>query len=60
LQHRLSRLLAGRVPRPFGPVVDRAAVHDALGLVRLLWAAEKGHAFSPKRGDVVRGSCGVI
>jgi hypothetical protein len=35
------------VPRPFGPVFDRAAVRDALGLVRLLWAAEKGHDFSP-------------
>ena len=39
---RACSIFAGLVPRPFGPVFDRAAVRDALGLVRLLWAVEKG------------------
>jgi hypothetical protein len=35
------------VPRPSGPAFNAAAVRDALGLVRLLWAVEKERSFGP-------------
>jgi hypothetical protein len=39
------------VSRPSGPVFNPAAVRDALGLVRLLWAVENGNSFGPEEDD---------
>ena len=48
-----SRVLwSAFVTRPFGPVFNRAAVRDALGLVRLLWPVERDHDFSPDEDDL--------